>query len=83
MLAPSVIGRWPAAISQRSASGRSWAKDSCTVVGLEERLGVALGRARIADEVEHRGRVGTSSADPEPPRIWNTVSPSSGMKAST
>ena len=27
MLAPSAIGRWLATISQRSASGRSWAKE--------------------------------------------------------
>src|SRR5512132_95959 len=31
VLALRVIGRWPAAISQRSASGRSWAKALCTV----------------------------------------------------
>src|SRR5450432_4023975 len=29
-----VIGRWLAAITHRSASGRSWAKDSWTVAGL-------------------------------------------------
>ena len=29
-----VIGRWLSTINQRSASGRSWAKDSCTVAGL-------------------------------------------------
>jgi hypothetical protein len=34
VFAPRVIGRWLAAISQRSASGRSWANDSCTVAGL-------------------------------------------------
>ena len=28
-----VIGRWLSTISQRSASGRSWAKESCTVAG--------------------------------------------------
>jgi hypothetical protein len=26
---------------------------------------------------------GTSNAEPDPPRIWKTVSPSSGAKAST
>ena len=31
MLAPSAMGRWLAAINQRSASDRSWAKESCTV----------------------------------------------------
>ena len=34
VLAPSVIGRWLATISHRSASGRSCAKDSWTVDGL-------------------------------------------------
>ena len=34
VLALRVIGRWPATISQRSASGRSWANELCTVSGL-------------------------------------------------
>src|ERR1700678_4648044 len=34
VFAPRVIGRWLAAISQRSASGRSWAKELWTVDGL-------------------------------------------------
>ena len=34
VLAPRVIGRWLAAISQRSASGRSCANDAWTVAGL-------------------------------------------------
>ena len=43
VLAPRVIGRCPAAMSPRSASGRSWAKYCVHRVGLQERLGVALG----------------------------------------
>jgi hypothetical protein len=35
-------------------------------VGLEERLGVALRRARIADDVEDRGRVGYVDRGPGP-----------------
>jgi hypothetical protein len=34
-----MIGRWPAAISQRSGSGRSWAKELCTVSGLRNGVG--------------------------------------------
>jgi AcrR family transcriptional regulator len=34
VFAPRVTGRWLAAISRRSASGRSCANDSCTVAGL-------------------------------------------------
>ena len=36
VFAPSVIGRWLAAISHRPASGRSCAKDSWTVDGLRK-----------------------------------------------
>jgi hypothetical protein len=33
VFALSVIGRWLATLNQRSASGRSWAKESWTVSG--------------------------------------------------
>ena len=56
--APRAIGRWLATISQRSASGRSCANASCTVIGLEERLGVTFGSARVAGDVEDGRRVG-------------------------
>jgi hypothetical protein len=52
-------------------------------VGFEERFDVALWRARVVDEVKTAVGSGMSKADPDPPRIWKTVSPSSGMKAST
>jgi hypothetical protein len=35
VFALSVIGRWLATINQRSASDRSWAKESCTVSALK------------------------------------------------
>ena len=58
MLAPSAIGRWLATISHRSASERSWAKDSCTVDGLRNASASPSGAPGVAGDVEDRGRVG-------------------------
>ena len=58
MFAPSAIGRWLATISHRSASGRSWAKESCTVDGLRNASASPSGAPGVAGDVEHGRRVG-------------------------
>jgi hypothetical protein len=83
LLAPSVTGRWLAAISQRSASGRSCAKDSWTVAGFRNALASPSGAPGYPAISKTTLGSGMSNAEPEPPRIPKTVSPTSGMNAST
>ena len=52
VLALRVMGRWSAAMSQRVGLWGVLGEGVVHGVGLEERLGVALRRARVADEVE-------------------------------
>ena len=62
MFAPRAIGRWLATMSHRSASGRSWAKESCTVAALRTASASPSAStfrgAGVAGDVEHGGRVG-------------------------
>ena len=82
MFAPSAIGRWLATISQRSASARSCANASCTVDGLRNASASPSGAPAYPTTSKTAVGSGTSSAEPDPPRIWNTFSPTSGMNAS-
>ena len=58
VLALSVIGRWLADDQPAVRLGEVLGEGRVDRVGLEERLGVALRRARVAGEVEDGGRVG-------------------------
>ena len=66
VFALSVIGRWLATISQRSVSEQVLGEGLVHRVGLQERLGVALRRARVAGDVEDRARVGDVERRPGP-----------------
>ena len=83
MFAPSAMGRWLAAISQRSASGRSWAKDSCTADGLRNASTSPSGAPGYPVRSRTVVGSGTASAEPESPRMSKTLSPISGMNALT
>src|ERR1700685_2299261 len=57
-----VIGRWLATISQRSASGRSCAKESWTVAGLRNASASPCGAAGLAAISTTVGRSGSATA---------------------
>ena len=71
VLAPSVIGRWLGGDQPAVRLGEVLGEGLVHRVGLQERLGVALGRAGVADDVEDGRRVGDverragSAEDPE------------------
>ena len=66
VLALSVIGRWLATINQRSCLRQVLGERVVHRVGLQERLGVTLWRARVADDVEDGRRVGDVECRPGP-----------------
>ena len=68
VLAPRVIGRCPADDQPAVRFGQVLGEGLVHRVGLQERLGVALGRARVADDVEDGRRIGDVERRPRPAR---------------
>jgi hypothetical protein len=83
VFAPSVIGRLARDDQPPVRLGEVLREGIVDGRWFEERLGVPFRSSGVADDIENGIGSGTSNAEPEPPRIWKVVSPTSGMNAST